>query len=201
VHADTSACPLPDNSGLPVSAIDVLIACKKPGPTSAQPIRSSGPTASNAAFPYSPRLCGGVEPDPAEIGRENTLAVRPIAEQAALAVPASLIGQNDVVSRRDGCHGLPDALDDPCALVAEDDRQGDRDFLVLDVGVRREGRPPVVTIRTRISSGLGSSSSSSSMEKGLPSSLTTAASIRIMRSFLNRLRGLRPRAGRSGRRS
>jgi hypothetical protein len=34
------------------------IACRKPGPTSAQPIRRRGPTASNAALPYLPETSG-----------------------------------------------------------------------------------------------------------------------------------------------
>lgn len=44
------------------AAVDELahspIACRKPGATSAQPINRSGPTASKAAFPYSPTMKG-----------------------------------------------------------------------------------------------------------------------------------------------
>jgi hypothetical protein len=47
-----------DASSVPLSVLAVLMACRKPGPTSDQPISRSGPTASNAAFPYSPATRG-----------------------------------------------------------------------------------------------------------------------------------------------
>ncbi len=56
--ACTTGCSMPTTSCAAVGGQPAPIACKKPGPTSAQPIRRSGPTASNAAFPYLPTTRG-----------------------------------------------------------------------------------------------------------------------------------------------
>lgn len=49
-----------------------LMACRRPGPTSAQPISSKGPTASNAALPFCPARSGSVTFKARVITLENT---------------------------------------------------------------------------------------------------------------------------------